>query len=152
MTLYQGTVVPGVSFVPILFVRFMDRMLTRSRPKESLSFRNLMFASLLYCWHWGSFAAMFELVGMRASTTESKAMVPCRETVGCPLAVRLTHGKLEREMDRWFGVAPVVLQMLCPTAIMKRRLSWKVKLSTYQSIHIPTLSCGPHVNILIFIW
>ncbi len=68
-----------------------------------------------------------EAVGMRVSTSKSKAMVFCRRTLDCPLRLGdellpqmrefkylrvlfTSDGKQERKMDRWLGAVSVVMQ------------------------------------------
>lgn len=48
---------------------------------------------------------------------------------------------MEGEKDRWLGAASAVLGVLHWTIMVKRELSQKAKLSIYQSIYIPTLTC-----------
>jgi len=54
--------------------------------------------------------------------------------------VSLSQGQ---EIDRQTGAASTVMQTLYRSVIAKRELSWKAKLSIYQSIYIPTLTNVP---------
>jgi len=83
---------------PILFVIFTDRISRRSRGEESVLFRDLRIASLLFADNvvlWfrdlqhalGRFAVECEAVGMRVSTSKSEAMVLCPKTMECSLRV-----------------------------------------------------------------
>ncbi len=79
----------------------MDRFSMHSRGQECVRFGNLRIASLLVsndvfllffsvCYlqqALGRFAVKCELVGMRVSTSKSKATVFCQKTVDCPLTL-----------------------------------------------------------------
>lgn len=53
------------------------------------------------------------------------------------------HGNAEREMDRWFCGAYQQYCRLCTwIVVMKRELSWKLKIAIYQSIYVSTLTNG----------
>lgn len=49
---------------------------------------------------------------------------------------------MEREMDRRIGAASAVMRALYRTAVVKRELSRKAKLSIDRSVYVPTLTCG----------
>jgi len=49
---------------------------------------------------------------------------------------------MEREMDRQIGAASAVMRALYRSVVVKRKMSWKTKLSIYRSIYIPTLTYG----------
>ncbi len=49
----------------------------------------------------------------------------------------MSDGKLKQEMDRQLGVASAVMRVLRWTVVMKKDLSQKAELSSYQSIYIP---------------
>ena len=114
----------------------MDRISRHGRGEESVRFGDLRIASLLFADNvvlfatsdrdlqhaLGGFAAKFEVVGMRVSTSKSEAMVLCWKTVECSLqggsdllpqvkefkylgVLFTSEGKMEREMDRRIGVA-----------------------------------------------
>lgn len=51
-------------------------------------------------------------------------------------------GKIEREMDKRFGAASALMQVLYWTIVVKWEMSLKAKLSIYQSIYITTLTFG----------
>lgn len=42
--------------------------------------------------------------------------------------------KMECQMDRWTGTVSAVKQALYETVVVKRKLSWKAKLSIYHSM------------------
>ncbi len=96
-------------------------------------------------------------VGVRVSTSKSKAMVLCWKTVDCLLwlgdellpqvrelkylmVLFTSDRKLEREMDRQFCVVSV--QALCRIVMVKKELSRMAKLSIYQPTYVPTLTYG----------
>uniref|UniRef100_A0A8C6PHS8 Reverse transcriptase domain-containing protein n=1 Tax=Nothobranchius furzeri TaxID=105023 RepID=A0A8C6PHS8_NOTFU len=103
------------------------------------------------------FAAECEAAGMRISSSKSETMVLIWKRVEClfrvgdevlPQVVEFKYlwvlftseGKLEREIDRRIGAASAVMQVLYRSAVMKRELSQKAKLSIYQSVYVPTLT------------
>ncbi|KAK3568311.1 hypothetical protein QTP86_003822 [Hemibagrus guttatus] len=105
--------------------------------------------------HWGK----CEAAGMRVSTSKSEAMVLNRKKVACTLQVGgeflpqvkefkylgvlfTSEGRMDCEIDRWIGAAAAVMRSVHWSVVVKKELSWKVKLSIYQSIYIPTLTYG----------
>ncbi|TWW62415.1 hypothetical protein D4764_04G0010620 [Takifugu flavidus] len=88
------------------------------------------------------------------STSKSESMVLTRKKVECLLRVReevlprveefkylrilfMSESRMERKMDRWIGAASAVMRVLNRTVMVKKELSWKAKLSIYQSIFVP---------------
>ena len=61
----------------------------------------------------------------------------------------MSEGKMEREIDRWFGAASPVMRVLHRSVMMKRELSRKAKLSIYQSISVPTLTYSHELWVVI---
>ncbi len=53
-----------------------------------------------------------------------------------------SEGRMEWEIDRWIGEASAVMWSMYRSVMMKKELSYKVKLSIYRSIYIPTLTSG----------
>ncbi|KAK3534690.1 hypothetical protein QTP86_020345 [Hemibagrus guttatus] len=107
----------------------------------------------------GCFAAECEAAGMRVSTSKSEAMVLDRKNVACTLQVRgeflpqveefkylgvlfTSEGRMDREIDRRIGAAAAVMWSMYWSVVVKKELSQKAKLSIYQSIYVPTLTCG----------
>jgi len=101
----------------------------------------------------GQFAAECEAVRMRVSTSISRKMVECSLRVVSELLLQakefkylgllfVSEGKMEREMDKRIGAASAVMWGLYWSVLVKRELSWKMKLSIYRSIYIPTLTYG----------
>ncbi|KAK0152442.1 putative uncharacterized transposon-derived protein F52C9.6 [Merluccius polli] len=105
------------------------------------------------------FAAECKAAGMRISTSKSESMVLNRKRVECTLRVGdeilpqveefkylgvlfTSEGRMEREIDRRIGVASAVMRTLHGSVAVKRELSQKAKLSIYQSIFVPALTCG----------
>jgi len=106
----------------------------------------------------GRFAAEYEAVGMRVSTSKSEAMVLHRKPVDCSLQVGAeclpqakefkylgvlftSEGKMEKEINRRTGAAAAVEQALHRTVLVKRELSQKTKLSIYWSVYFS----NPHL-------
>ena len=114
----------------------------------------------------GWFAAECEASGMRISTSKSEAMVLDRKKVVCPLRVGgeplpqveefkylgvlfTSEGRMEREIDRRIGAASAVMRSLYRSAVVKKELSRKAKLSIYRSIYVPTLTYGHELWVMI---
>jgi len=147
---------------PILFVIFKDRISRRSR-EESVRFRNLRIASLLFAddvvllvtsecdlqHALGQFAVECEAVWMRVSTSKSEAMFHCW-TVECSLQVGsellpqmkefkylrvlfTSEGKMEQEMERQIGAAPAVMRALYPSVVVKRTYGYKLWVVTERT-------------------
>ena len=110
------------------------------------------------------FTAECEVAGMRVSTSKSKTMVLSQKRVKSLLLVGsevrpqveefknigvlfTSDGRREREIGRRIGAASV-LWTLYRSAVVKRELSQKVRLSVYQSIFVPTLTCGHELWIV----
>ena len=155
---------------------FMDRMSRHSRGEETVRFRDLRIASLLFgddvvllatsdrdLQHaLGWFAAECEAVGMRVSTSKSEAMVLCRKTVECslwvgselmPQAKEFKYLEVlftsEGKMEREMDRwigAVSAVIQVLYRSVVKKELSRKAKLSIYQSIYIPTLIYGRAVG------
>ncbi|KAK3552087.1 hypothetical protein QTP70_034035 [Hemibagrus guttatus] len=96
---------------------------------------------------------------MRVSTSKSEAMVLDRKKVACTLQVGgellpqleefkylgvlfTSEGRMDREIDRRIGAAAAVMRSVYRSVVVKKELSWKAKLSIYQSIYTPTLTYG----------
>ncbi|KAK0152855.1 LINE-1 reverse transcriptase [Merluccius polli] len=111
------------------------------------------------------FAAECEAAGMRISTSKSESMVLNRKRVECTLRVGdeilpqveefkylgvlfTSDGRMEREIDRWFGAASAVMRTLHGSVVVKRELSRNAKLSIYQSIYIPALTYGHELWVM----
>lgn len=90
-------------------------------------------------------------LGLKVSTSKSKALLLCKKTVDWHFWLRITtpneeglfhsEANVEREIDRQIGVASAVMQMLYCIVLLKRELNLKVKFtgpSTYQ----PSRSCA----------
>ncbi len=56
---------------------------------------------------------------------------------------------MEREIDRKICAASAVMRALHRTVVVKRELSRKAKLSIYQSIYVPTLTCGHELWVVM---
>uniref|UniRef100_A0A8C6M1L2 Reverse transcriptase domain-containing protein n=1 Tax=Nothobranchius furzeri TaxID=105023 RepID=A0A8C6M1L2_NOTFU len=154
----------GCPLSPILFITFMDRISRHSQGVEGIRFAGLRIRSLLFAddvvllasserdlqLSLERFAAECEAAGMRISSSKSETMVLIRKRVECLLWVRdevlpqveefkylrvlvTSEGKLEHEIDWHIGAA---------SAVVKRELSQKAKLSFYRSIYVPTLTYG----------
>lgn len=50
---------------------------------------------------------------------------------------------MEQVIDRWYGAASAVMQVLCQIIVVKKELSQKPKLSIYLSIYVQALTYGP---------
>ena len=114
----------------------------------------------------GQFAAEYEAAGMKISTSNSGAMVLNRKKVACSLriggeffsqveefkylgALFTSEGRMEREIDRRVGAAAAVMWSLYRSVVVKRELSWKIKLSIYQSIiDVATLYYGHELLVV----
>ncbi|KAK3528527.1 hypothetical protein QTP70_001730 [Hemibagrus guttatus] len=113
----------------------------------------------------GHFAAECEAAGMRVSTSKSEAMVLDRKKVACTLQVGgevlpqveefkylgvlfTSEGRMDREIDRRIGAAAAVMRSMYRSVVVKKELSWKVKLSIYQSIYVPTLTYGHELWVM----
>ncbi|KAK3524816.1 hypothetical protein QTP86_007596 [Hemibagrus guttatus] len=113
----------------------------------------------------GHFAAECEAAGMRVSTSKSEAMVLDRKKVACTLQVGgevlpqveefkylgvlfTSEGRMDREIDRRIGAAAAIMQSMYRSVVVKKELSWKAKLSIYQSIYIPTLTYGHELWVM----
>ncbi len=67
--------------------------------------------------------------------------VPCHQfCLSC-------HDRISRR-SQGIGVASTVMQALHRTVVVKRELSWKAKLSIYQSISVPTLTYGHELRVM----
>lgn len=51
-------------------------------------------------------------------------------------------------MNRQFGTASVVMQLLYWTTVVKKELKNKVRVFFYQSVYVPTLTHGPELWIV----
>ncbi|GAA6111505.1 uncharacterized protein LOC111191400, partial [Tachysurus ichikawai] len=106
-----------------------------------------------------------EVVRMRISTSKSEAMVLSRKRVACPLqdsgellpqveefkylgVLFTSEGRMEREINRRIGVSSAVMRSIYRSAVVKRKLSCKTKLSIYQSIYVPTLTYGHELWVM----
>ncbi|KAK3552451.1 hypothetical protein QTP86_011720 [Hemibagrus guttatus] len=113
----------------------------------------------------GRFAAECEAAGMRVSTSKSEAMVLDRKKVACTLQVGgevlpqveefkylgvlfTSEGRMDREIDRRIGAAAAVMRSMYQSVVVKKELSWKAKLSIYQSIYVPTLTYGHELWVM----
>ncbi|KAK3542298.1 hypothetical protein QTP86_021960, partial [Hemibagrus guttatus] len=113
----------------------------------------------------GRFAAECEAAGMRVSTSKSEAMVLDRKKVACTLQVGgevlpqveefkylgvlfTSERRMDREIDRWIGAAAAVMRSMYRSVVVKKELSWKAKLSIYQSIYVPTLTYGHELWVI----
>ncbi|KAK3540202.1 hypothetical protein QTP70_028393 [Hemibagrus guttatus] len=113
----------------------------------------------------GRFAAECEAAGMRISTSKSEAMVLDRKKVACTLQVGgevlpqveefkylgvlfTSEGRMDCEIDRWIGAAAAVMRSMYRSVVVKKELSWKAKLSIYQSIYVPTLTYGHELWVM----
>ncbi|KAI3352435.1 hypothetical protein L3Q82_005389 [Scortum barcoo] len=141
---------------PVLFIIFMDRISRRSQGPEGVQDLQRVLER---------FAAECEAAGMRISTSKSEAMVLDRKRVACPLRVGgevlpqveefkylgvlfTSEGKMEREIDRQIGAASAVMRSVYRTAVVKKELSRKAKLSIYRSIYVPTLTYGHELWVM----
>ncbi|KAK3538885.1 hypothetical protein QTP86_018754 [Hemibagrus guttatus] len=113
----------------------------------------------------GHFAAECEAAGMRVSASKSEAMVLDRKKVACTLQVGgevlpqveefkylgilfTNEGRMDREIDRRIGAAAAVMRSMYRSVVVKKELSWKAKLSIYQSIYVPTLTYGHELWVM----
>ena len=53
-----------------------------------------------------------------------------------------SEGKMEREIDKWFGATSAVMLTLHYSVVVKRELSQKPWFSIYHLISVPTLTYG----------
>ncbi|KAK3564905.1 hypothetical protein QTP86_030846, partial [Hemibagrus guttatus] len=113
----------------------------------------------------GRFAAECEAAGMRVSTSKYEAMVLDRKKVACTLQVGeevlpqveefkylgvlfTSEGRMDCEIDRRIGAAAAVMRSMYRSVVVKKELSWKAKLSIYQSIYVPTLTYGHELWVM----
>ncbi|KAK3508089.1 hypothetical protein QTP70_013446 [Hemibagrus guttatus] len=113
----------------------------------------------------GHFAAECEAARMRVSTSKLEAMVLNRKKVACTLQVGgevlpqvqefkylrflfTSEGRMDREIDRQIGAAAAVMRCMYRSFVVKKELTQKPKLSTYQSIYVPTLTYGHELWIM----
>ncbi|KAK3528563.1 hypothetical protein QTP70_002803 [Hemibagrus guttatus] len=113
----------------------------------------------------GHFAAECEAAGMRVSTSKSEVMVLDQKKVACTLQVGgevlpqveefkylgvlfTSEGRMDREIDRRIGAAAAVMRSMYRSVVVKKELSWKAKLSIYQSIYVPTLTYGHELWVM----
>ncbi|KAK3529325.1 hypothetical protein QTP70_029151 [Hemibagrus guttatus] len=113
----------------------------------------------------GRFAAECEAAGMRVSTSKSEVMVLDQKTVACTLQVGgevlpqveefkylgvlfTSEGRMDREIDRRIGAAAAVMRSMSRSVVVKKELSWKAKLSIYQSLYVPTLTYGHELWVM----
>ncbi|KAK3527008.1 hypothetical protein QTP86_006386 [Hemibagrus guttatus] len=113
----------------------------------------------------GHFAAECEAAGMRVSTSKSEAMVLDRKKVACSLQVGgevlpqveefnylgvlfTSEGRMDHEIDRRIGAAAAVMWSMYRSVVVKKQLSWKAKLSIYQSIYVPALTYGHELWVM----
>ncbi|PWA22456.1 hypothetical protein CCH79_00015395 [Gambusia affinis] len=93
--------------------------------------------------------------------SKSEAMVLSRKKLECLLwkpqleefkylGILFTNeGRRKQEINRWIGAASAVKWALYRTAMVKRELSQKAKLSIYCLIYVPILICGHDVWVMI---
>ncbi|KAK3517257.1 hypothetical protein QTP70_001616, partial [Hemibagrus guttatus] len=113
----------------------------------------------------GHFSAECEAAGMRVSTSKSEAMVLDRKKVACTLQLGgevlpqveefkylgvlfTSEGRMDREIDRRIGAAAAVMRSMYRSVVVKKELSWKAKLSIYQSIYVTTLTYGHELWVM----
>ncbi|KAK3553016.1 hypothetical protein QTP86_031158, partial [Hemibagrus guttatus] len=106
-----------------------------------------------------------EVAGMRVSTPKSEAMVLDRKKVACTLQVGgellpqveefkylgvlfTSEGRMDRDIDRRVDAAAAVMRSMYRSVVVKKELSWKAKLSNYQSIYVPTLTYGHELWVM----
>lgn len=53
-----------------------------------------------------------------------------------------SEGKMEPKMKRWMCAVSTMIVSLYPSAVVKKELNEMAKLSIFQGIYIPALSCG----------
>ncbi|KAK0136587.1 hypothetical protein N1851_027272 [Merluccius polli] len=145
----------------------MDRISRHSRGPECIQLGGLRVASLLFADDVVSSdcdlrhslercAAECDAVGMKVSTSKSKAMAS-RKKVACPLwfgreqlaqveefmylgVLFTSEGMRECEIDRRMGAASAVMQALYRTAMLKRELS------RGKALNLPVnLQSNPHL-------
>ncbi|KAK3540973.1 hypothetical protein QTP86_007687 [Hemibagrus guttatus] len=165
----------GCPLSPVLFIVFMDRISRRSQGLEGVWFGDHRISSLIFAddvvllapssldlqHALGHFAAECEVAGMRVSTSKSEAMVLDRKKVACTLQVggevlpQVEEFKYlgvlftsEGRMDREIGAAATVMRSMYRSVVVKKELSWKAKLSIYQSIYVPTLTYGHELWVM----
>ncbi|KAK3545441.1 hypothetical protein QTP70_007640 [Hemibagrus guttatus] len=155
----------------------MDRIFRRIQGLERVQFGDHRFSSLLFAddivqlapssqdlQHvLGYFAAECEAAGMRISTSKCEAMVLDRKKMSCTLQVGgeylpqvekfkylgvlfTSEGRMDREFDRRIGAA--VMRSMYRSVMVKKELSWKAKLSIYQSIYVPSLTYGHELSVI----
>ncbi|KAK3522015.1 hypothetical protein QTP70_021390 [Hemibagrus guttatus] len=59
-----------------------------------------------------------------------------------------SEGRMNREIDRRIGAAAAVMRSMYRSVVVKKELSWKAKLSIYQSIYVPTLTYGHELWVM----
>ncbi|KAK3514353.1 hypothetical protein QTP70_015882 [Hemibagrus guttatus] len=59
-----------------------------------------------------------------------------------------SEGRMDREIDRRIGAAAAVMRSMYRSVVVKKELSWKAKLSIYQSIYVPTLTYGHELWVM----
>ncbi|KAK3541273.1 hypothetical protein QTP86_019410, partial [Hemibagrus guttatus] len=106
-----------------------------------------------------------EAAGMRVSTSKSEAMLLDQKKVACTLQVGgellpqveefkylgvlfTSEGRMDHEIDRRIGAVAAVMQSMYRSALVKKELSQKAKLSIYQSIYVPTLTYGHELWVM----
>ncbi|TWW66932.1 hypothetical protein D4764_20G0009640 [Takifugu flavidus] len=141
--------VEGVEFSgrKILLLLFMDDVVLLAPLSRDLQYM------------LGQFAAECEAAGRGISTSKSESMVfplkkvECLPRVGEEVLPQVeefkylrilftSKGRMEREIDRRIGATSAVMRALNQSVMVKKELSRKAKLSIYQSIYIPILTCG----------
>ncbi len=168
----------GCPLSPVLFVIFMDRISRRSQGPEGVWFGDHRISSLLFADDvvlvssgldlqraLGRFVVECDALGMRISTSKSKAMVLDRKGVACPLQVGgeflpqveefkylgvlfTSEGRMEREIDRRIGAAAAAMRSMYRSVVVKKELSLKAKLLIYRSIYVPTLTYGHELWVM----
>ncbi|TWW56294.1 hypothetical protein D4764_08G0002810 [Takifugu flavidus] len=154
---------PNNSSEYLPFLEDLGRMLDRWRKISSLLFADdvvlLAPSNRDLQQMLGRFATDCEVAGMQISTSKSEYMVLARKKVECLLRVGeevlpqveefkylgilfTSEGRMKREIDRRIGAASAVMWALNRSAVVKRELSRKARLSIYRSIYVPVLTYG----------
>ncbi|KAK3540649.1 hypothetical protein QTP70_034466 [Hemibagrus guttatus] len=142
----------GCPLSPVLFIVFMDRISRRSQGLEGVRFGDHRISSLIFAddvvllapssldlqHALGRFAAECEAAGMRDGG-EVLSQVEQFKYLG---VLFTSEGRMDREIDRRIGTAAAVMRSMYRSVVVKKELSWKAKLSIYQSIYVPILTYG----------
>ncbi|TWW81679.1 hypothetical protein D4764_01G0014940 [Takifugu flavidus] len=116
-----GRPLTGCPLSPILFILFMDRISRCSHGVEGVRFADLRIGSLLFA---------DDVVECLLRVKEE--ILPQVEEFKYLGVLFISEGRIEQEIHRWIGAVSAVMRTLHRSVVVKRELSQKAKLSTYQ--------------------